>query len=96
MKTDEKIIDFKAFKVVDDDINDEKYKANRNFNLAERVVQLKKRCEAYDNDTMIGVEDWDGDCFRTFFETACKGIAGELGLDQWDVFAAFVHEIFEG
>ena len=46
------------------------------------------------NDEMISVEDWNGDCLRTFFNVVCREVADKYDVDQWDVLAAFVHEIF--
>ena len=86
------VIDFKGFKVADE--NDERYKPTRDFNILEVISQLNKKCESYDTDEMIDVEYWNGECLRTFFNVVCREVADKYDVDQWDVLAAFVHEIF--
>jgi len=91
----DKVVDieeYKGFKVADE--KDERYKPTRDFNIIEVIAQLNKKCEAYESDEMIGVEDWNGDCLRTFFNVVCREVADKYDVDQWDVLAAFVHEIF--
>ena len=41
-------------------------------------------------EDMIPVEEWDGDCWKAFFEGFCVPNAEKNGCNPWDYLANFV------
>lgn len=45
-------------------------------------------------DEMVPVDQWDGECWKTFFDQFCVE-AGELhGVSPWDILANFIKKVY--
>lgn len=64
------------------------------FNLKKEIEALKKRTDSYGEDEMIDVMDWDGECWKSFFEEICSDLAKAYEEDVWDVIAVMIPMMF--
>lgn len=58
-----------------------------------KVIEFKEKKE---NDEMIPLEEWDGECWELFFEQFCVPNAKQSGKSPWDIFANFVKVLLSG
>ena len=75
---------------------EEPEKDTESWNIVKDIEDRNKRCLAYESDEMVDYYDWNGECFRAFFNKVCRELADTLDVDQWDVFAAFIHKFERG
>ena len=59
----------------------------------ENILELidKEDCE-----DMVPVDQWNGECWKTFFDEFCVPGAEQYGCDPWDVLAGFIKHLMEG
>ena len=62
------------------------------LNIYEKVMELKEKADSYGKDEMVDTKDWDGECWKAFFEKVVQGVAQMYDLDPWDVLVVFMHE----
>ena len=86
-----KIVDFESAKQV----REQSMPNHIKFPTKEDVCEL---CENYEYlkamDAIIGVDAWAGECWRELFEGIVMQNAMNYNEDPWDVFAAFIHNLF--
>lgn len=80
------IINFKSSEVKETFENAEQI----SFNVKEMIADMKKRIDKYDSDDMIDIQDWDGECWKSFFKQVCSSVAEMYEEDIWDVFAVMM------
>ncbi len=84
-----KVIDFK--KVENKVDNSENNMRDYSVPSIEEIELLKMAAiENSDEDGIIDMRLWDGECWKSFFEDACMFFAEQNGCDPWDVFAVFL------
>lgn len=59
----------------------------------ENILEL---IDEEDCEDMIPVDQWDGECWKTFFDEFCVVSAELHGSDPWDVLAGFIKHLMEG
>ena len=52
-----------------------------------KILEMK---DTNKEDEMIPVDQWDGECWKTFFDQFCKPYAEEHKCSEWDVLANFI------
>ena len=52
----------------------------------EKIIDFKKQ---ENNNDMIPMEEWDGECWKTMFDTLAEMIPDQ---DPWETFANFIKE----
>lgn len=67
------------------------------IDILEEIEKLKDKKSSYDKDDMIATTDWDGECWKTFFENAVKQMCWNykkegIEVDEWDVLVVFMHQ----
>ena len=45
-------------------------------------------------DEMVPVDQWDGECWKTFFDQFCIEAAEQHGVSPWDILANFIHHVY--
>ena len=48
------------------------------------------------HEDMVPVDQWDGECWKTFFDEFCVPGAKQYGVNPWDVLASFIKHLMEG
>ena len=62
---------------------------NVTFNLIEEIEAKKERAASY-GDEMVDVNDWDGECWKAFFEQVAVFAAELNDVDPWDFMAVMI------
>lgn len=61
------------------------------FPTKQEVQELRENFEwLQEQDALIGLEDWSGECWKELFQGLIMNYAFEYNEDPWDVFAAFI------
>lgn len=55
-----------------------------------KILEFKK-----EEDEMIPVDEWDGECWKTFFEQVCIPFAKESGTNEWEYLANFMRNLLK-
>lgn len=56
-----------------------------------KIIELNDAKE----DEMIPVDEWNGECWKTFFDNFCVPAAEEHHFDAWEVLADFIKKVFK-
>ena len=58
-----------------------------------KILDAFKEAEEH-KDEMVPVDQWNGECWKTFFDQFCIEAAKMHGCDPWDILADFIKKVY--
>ena len=58
-----------------------------------KILDAFKNAEEH-KDEMVPVDQWDGECWKTFFDQFCIEAAELHGVSPWDILADFINKVY--